>query len=420
MKPSTIPIVVEQHAEEAAFLWHQRDAAVRAPHYRLTHLARLDERVEAHIDGLRVAGEDGWALYEQALAEAGGGEVFAAGVLALESKKLERIEKVYAAAELTPDCGRGLVSAFGWVAPKNLQGTARDLLASPSAYKRRLGIAACAVHRVDPGEALNNAAVDADPLLQAHALRAAGELGRKDLLPRLNEQIEGNDVGCCFWSAWSSVLLGNRNRAATYLINLCFEAGPFRAASMQLVLRALEVQRSHECLKRLANDSADKRALIEGAGIVGDPSYVPWLLKQIENPEYARRAGESVTFITGLDISLLDLEGKPPDNFETGPNDDPENDNVDMDPDDDLPWPDVAKLTDWWAKNSGRYQAGTRYFMGEPVNEAHCLKVLKDGYQRQRIAAAIYLSLLRPGTPLFNTAAPAWRQKAALAKLSVT
>jgi len=28
--------------------------------------------------------------------------------------------------------------------------------------------------------------------------------------------------------------------------------------------------------------------------------------------------------------------------------------------------------------------------------------VLKEGFQRQRIAAALYLSLLNPGTPLFE------------------
>ena len=48
----------------------------------------------------------------------------------------------------------------------------------------------------------------------------------------------------------------------------------------------------------------------------------------------------------------------------------------------------------------------------------HCLQVLKDGYQRQRVAAAHYLCLLRPGTPLFNCAAPAWRQKRLLERMS--
>ena len=51
--------VVAQHAEEAAFLWIMRNEAVRAPHYTLKDLAKLDERVEAHLDGLRVADNSG-------------------------------------------------------------------------------------------------------------------------------------------------------------------------------------------------------------------------------------------------------------------------------------------------------------------------------------------------------------------------
>ena len=55
-----IDSIITQHAEEAAFLWLQRDAAVREPHYSLADLAELDNRVEAHIDGLRIAGDAGW------------------------------------------------------------------------------------------------------------------------------------------------------------------------------------------------------------------------------------------------------------------------------------------------------------------------------------------------------------------------
>jgi hypothetical protein len=76
-----------------------------------------------------------------------------------------------------------------------------------------------------------------------------------------------------------------------------------------------------------------------------------------------------------------------------------------------LPWPDPQKIAAWWHSNGSRFTPGTRYFTGGPPTWEHCLVVLKDGYQRQRIAAAQYLCLLRPGTPLFNAAAPAWRQK---------
>jgi hypothetical protein len=56
--------------------------------------------------------------------------------------------------------------------------------------------------------------------------------------------------------------------------------------------------------------------------------------------------------------------------------------------------------------------------MGQPLNRDHCLKVLKEGFQRQRIAAAVYLSLLNPGTPLFEWRAPARRQQRLLAEMT--
>src|SRR5918996_2266870 len=97
-----IPHIVEQHAEEAAFLWLLRDAAVDAPHYDLKDLARLDERVEAHIDGLRVAGEPGWEITLAQLEQhREAGEVFAAGVLALESQDQAKIDQVIAVVEGT-------------------------------------------------------------------------------------------------------------------------------------------------------------------------------------------------------------------------------------------------------------------------------------------------------------------------------
>jgi uncharacterized protein (TIGR02270 family) len=82
--PAIIETIVSQHAEEAAFLWLQRDGAVHEPHYSLKDLAKLDDRVEAHLDGLRIAGEGGWSLCRKNLEIKEPGEVFAAGVLALK------------------------------------------------------------------------------------------------------------------------------------------------------------------------------------------------------------------------------------------------------------------------------------------------------------------------------------------------
>jgi uncharacterized protein (TIGR02270 family) len=175
---------------------------------------------------------------------------------------------------------------------------------------------------------------------------------------------------------------------------------------------------SHALLQSLASNAASIRRLIRGTGLAGDPTYVPWLIGFMTKDPLARLAGESFSLITGLDLAWLDLERKPPQDFESGPNDDPDDPNVEMDEDDGLPWPDQAKVQAWWDANSHRFQPGVRYFMGEPLNRENCLRVLKEGFQRQRIAAAYYLSLLNPGTPLFEWRAPAWRQQRLLAQMS--
>ena len=106
---NAISTVVSQHAEEAAMLCLLRRTAVGAPHYSLVDLAKLDGRVEAHLEGLRIAGEEGAKICEEQLAKNEEGEVFAAGVLAFESAHSERIAKVLGVVEQEPKLRGALV-----------------------------------------------------------------------------------------------------------------------------------------------------------------------------------------------------------------------------------------------------------------------------------------------------------------------
>jgi uncharacterized protein (TIGR02270 family) len=131
----------------------------------------------------------------------------------------------------------------------------------------------------------------------------------------------------------------------------------------------------------------------------------------------ARLAGEAFAMITGVELESLGLARSPPDEFEVGPSQNPGDEDVEMDSDDELPWPDLERIHAWWDANHSRFQSGARHFMGEPPTVLHCRKVLREGFQSQRIAAAEHLNLLQPGTPLFNVAAPAWRQQRWLAEV---
>ena len=408
----TIAVVVSQHAEESAALRHVRSVLVRAPHVRLHQLRRLDDRIAAHLDGLVVAGPDGWKLAVAALESPGAGEVFAAAVLALQDGNAAALDRLLALAEAHRPGASGLISALGWVSAQTLRGSVASLLASGVAFRRQMGLTACAMHRVDPGAALDSALTDAEPSLRARALRVAGELGRQDRLRACLAALEADeDPACAFHAARSALLLGDRNASLEALRASALSPGPHRTAALRLFLMTASPPQSHAVLKVLAQEPARIRLLIQGVAAAGDPHYVPWLIRQMEEPKLARLAGESFSLITGLDLAYLDLEIKPPQGVDFGPSDDPEDDNVAMDEDDSLPWPDPVKLTAWWRANEPRFAAGTRRFMGQPPTPEHGLQVLKDGFQRQRIDAALQLCLLRPSTPLFPSAAPAWRQK---------
>ena len=140
--------VVEQHADDAAFLWTIRDQAVRAPNFSLKDLIRWDRRVEAHLDGLRVAGAFGWQLCARAMAREEPGEVFAASVLALNAEDSARIHEVLEVGA-APELQRGLISALGWLPFPEVEPRLAEFLRSPEPAVRRVGIAAHAVHRHD-------------------------------------------------------------------------------------------------------------------------------------------------------------------------------------------------------------------------------------------------------------------------------
>ena len=412
-----IPLIIQQHAEESAHLRHVRSIQVSAPHVKLHHLRRLDDRLAAHLDGLAVAGEYGSNVCEAALESPGVGEIFAAGVRAIEEKDKGRLDKLFALVKAVQEAQPGLISAFGWVSAQYLQGTCAELLVSMEPFRRQVGISACVMHRVDPGIALTQSLAHQEPQLRARSLRAAGELGRIDLLAACGDALQDGDEACRFWGAWSAVLLGNRDKALEALKTFVLLPCAYRQLAL-LVLKLMAPSQANELLKVLAPDPANMRLLVQGAGIAGDPYYMPWLIKQMEDLKLARLAGESFSFITGLDLAYLDLERNAPEGVEFGPNDNPEDENVAMDEDDNLPWPDPAKIQAWWEANKYRFRNGERYFMGAPVSREHCTHVLKEGYQRQRIAAAQYLCLLQPGAQLFPTGAPAWRQQRWLAKMN--
>ena len=412
-------VVVRQHAENAAFLWTQRDRAVTAPHYRLKDIAKLDERVEANVDGLRVAGDAGWKLCVEALEQQGPGEVFAAAVLAFGGEDSNKIDKVLEVSQAAPGLDHPVVSALGWLEVSQVKNYLAGLVASENPLIRRIGIAGYAVHRLDPGGMLTQAFLHADPRVRARALKAAGELGRVDLLSHVRRSFAEDDSGCRFNALWSAVRLGERTADGFRKLQAIAEAGgDYSEMALSMLLRSLPQEEAKQWRRQLLHNPQQLRLATKCIGILGDPGLVPELLVLMEKKETSRVAGESFSMITGVDLAYQDLDRDEPQDSKpkevpsgTGQSDGELEIELKEDPDADLPWPHSELVSKWWRQHQGEYRIGVRYLCGKEITSVNLMEVLKTGYQPQRIAALLELALSEPRQPLFEVRAPGKRQQ---------
>lgn len=407
--------ILAQHAEEAAFIWQLRDQSLDAPHITLSDLSRHDERLEAHLDGLRIAGEAGWTLLRSKLEDGEAGEIFVAAATAFESGKEDWIADVVKFGTKSRQLSRGLISALAWLPLPLVEKRIRMMLSVDVAPVRRAGLAAMALHRQYSSQALLAGVIDDDLGLRARALKAVGELGVVDALAAVRESFNSEDPDCRYSAAWSAALLSADMSAISVLRSLVESDFHNRHEALQILLRRMQVAAAKSWLGKLAQNPMWLRTVAIGIGILGEPSGVPWLIEQMKTPPLARVAGEAFTMISGRWLDDAGLASEQPEGFEAGPTENPEDDDVAMDIDENLPWPDSAKIAAWWSKHRSEFSPGTRYLVGKPITQEWLSEVLKSGRQRQRMAAALELAILQPGKPLFEVRAPGFRQQQWLA-----
>jgi uncharacterized protein (TIGR02270 family) len=411
MEPQVIPAVLDRHAEEAAFLWLLRSRAVGLPQFTLRRLVELDQRVEAHVDGLRVAGEPGWRRAWQEFEDRPEpGEAFAAAVLAFEGANTGAIEKLLAAVEAIPALGSGVASAVGWLTDDAAALALSLLHAWETPTGRRLGVAAAAIRRSPfPGGVLDAALRDRGS--RARAIKAVGELAETGRIPAVRDHLTDVNLDVRSAAAWTLARHTGDPAAIAELQTIAMTESRYRQRSATLAVRRLEPAAAGRWVQMLTQTPGCERVSIQAAGALGDPAVLARLIEQMAVPALARLAGESFSLITGVDLARDKLDRPQPEGFEAGPTDDPDDPSVEMDADDGLDWPDPEKLRKWWSANRGRFPVGVRHLCGRPLTPEHLKAVLRDGYQRQRAAAALELAILRPREPLFEVRAPGWRQR---------
>jgi uncharacterized protein (TIGR02270 family) len=412
--------VVEQLIEDARFQMLRRETLVRAPHVELHRLSRLDDALEASIDALCVSG------YRALSSDHGGGPFEMASSCLAASIALRACDNT-ALHGLISMAGNeavrvGCVRAFSMHAYSVVAPHVQRMLEESFPGGRLVALAALRAHRAYGPEQMEALGSTLDQCSVKEAMCGLAVSGQVQAVGRIRAFVAYPDSTVSLRAGMACALLGDLGSAT-----LDSFGRTFSAVSEPALLKSLELlaqchpdsERIEGALRSFAPLLGTKAEtlLIRAHGLMGTLGIVESLLEDVRTMRHSRSAGEAFTWITGADLEALGLDRDPPEDFQSGPNDDPNDENVAMDEDEDLPWPDPVKVADWWHKNKHNFQPGVRYFMGKPVTVEHCIHVLKTGKQRQRFIAARYLKLLQPERPLFNCAAPAWRQQALLAKM---
>jgi uncharacterized protein (TIGR02270 family) len=293
---------------------------------------------------------------------------------------------------------RAFLQALSWTPDPRAELFIAHLIESSESPYQALGIAAAAERRWGSRVRFDKSIDSPEPALRAAALKAAGVLGCSDLLPAVLSHLNDTEQECREIALWSAARLGYRD-----FPNLWDEAQSTASPDVfEIAFRISPLHQTTQWYNTLKASGLRERDAIRAAAISGDVKFVPDLIAWTTAPHLARLAGFAISMITGVDLAYHDLDK----DLDKGPPEAMSEDIVDIDAEEDLPWPDPERLYEWWSRNAQRFQRDRRYLAGNEISVDGLHTTLREGTQPQRWAAALELGLIYPHEPLFPVDAP--------------
>jgi len=394
-----IPEIVQQFADDSAFLAMQRNQAHQRDSETLADLMVLENRLHAHLNGLKVSGKACWPFLEDNLSFEEYGEFFSATHFSASRDMQEEFDSIYELAEPQPHLVNAMVDALIWIHSDNINALLSRLYSSENPNLQALVIRVLSECRKISMEQLSLAFKSEEkPILLASVL-AAAENGFNPLHDLIKPLMDHDDEDIQFYAAWSAIRFSDA--AAMERLKSFVNHPQFGDSALQYVCMQKDSQNTIDLLKTLYQDEATILLAIKGLAYLGNVKSIPSLMELMEQDELAKAAGNAFSFITGVDLLAQGLY------INKAEEDENESENETLV---DLPWPDKNKIQHWWQINHNRFDLNKRYFLGQEWSTQQFKFALKSGRQQQRAYAALCLAVYQPGKAMFNVCAPVKRQ----------
>lgn len=369
--------ILEEHADEAGFLFRQRGRAFRSRLVDVAGLESLDERLRAHLDGLAVAGAEGWKVVAAGLADDDPAQVFVAAATALVAGGEDGRAEVEAALG-APSSIEGLRWSLRLAGAADLPPWLERWTGHPAALGRALACDALAFRGMaPPWENLAALLREESPAVLRLALGAVCRARTRELAPRVLELLADADPGVRASALWAATALG-RAEAIGEAGRRCDGEGADAEAAVQCLGLAGD-EPSLDSLRRALGGPQARLATL-ALGRLGYPAAIEPLLEAAGKEPLARAAGLALCWILGLDLRAQKLELAPEQRPRPA-------DELALDPDEDLPWPDPERLIPVAREAAGGVGARVRLRGGAPWSVAALEPEIMSGCLPDREAA---------------------------------
>jgi uncharacterized protein (TIGR02270 family) len=380
--------VLAQHCEEAAFCWLRREEGLWSPLFRQEHLARIDWLLDAHLEGLRVAGAAAIAPALQNLQRwKTPDEAFVSTYVLLHSGDETGLGELEGVLRERPELAPGASAALLWAAPDASIALLQRWWTSREPVLRRAAIPAAMRHpRVKRDTVVLDGLESADAALRASALRAAGEWRMTAHRERLLAGLSDAAPECRFEAACALGLWGDAIGAQHLGDALPALQDDTRRRAVLAWAVLASSQHFADIFNRLLRDSDWHRDLIRALAWRGDPAGFTQLLQWMETPQHSRLAAYALSHVSGMDLEADELwredEDATPAAAANGDDDDDTDDAATAAPPDDddehdehdedagLLQPDSPRVNGWLQAQSGRFNRGQRYLAGAALAQA--------------------------------------------------
>lgn len=372
--------VLQQHLEDAAFCWLRRQDALWSPLYARDELGRIDQILDAHLEGLRVAGVEAIAPALENLDRwQTDDEAFVSTYVLAHSPAATALAQLEGALIEEPDLATGAGAALLWAGSDAALPLLQRWWHSSEAALRRAALPAAMRHpRVKRSTVVLDSEESIDASLRARAHRAVGEWRLDEFGTQVRRGLDDVSARCRLEAAVALSLLGDPAAADGIVDALPALEGRTRRRAVLAWAAGATAPAFAAAFNRLVAQPEWHRDLIWALAFRGDGAGLPHLAWWLQFPQHARLAAYAIVHVTGLDLEDqgLWLDDGSDDDAQGGENDDDSADHVhdhdddELDEDDGLLEPDAAALAAWVERQSDRFVAGQCYLAGELIENA--------------------------------------------------